>query len=884
MSDLKFVDTHNLVAFLKKPTESEGFEEIDNVKEKTINGEVQLQALVDKKKVIITESTIRRDLQLEDAEGTECLPTATIFEELTRMGYEKLTQKLTFYKAFFSPQWKFLIHTILQCLSAKTTAWNEFSSTMASAIICLATNQNFNFSKYIFDNMVKNVDSMVQFWMYPRFVQVFMNKQVGDMSHHKRIFVTPSHTKKIFGNMKREGKGFSGRKKQSRRKQRKDTEIPQSSGPIEHIADEVANEEHVPTQSNDPPLSRVNTLRSGEDRLSLKELMDLCTKLSDRVLDINITKTAQAKEIASLKKRVKKMKRKRKSKTPRMKRLFKIGRFAQVVSSEDEGLGDQEDAFKQGRKILDIDADEDITLNSTHVNTDPDMFGVHDLHGDEVFVEIEEHVVNATTTTTTTATTTVADEVEMTLAQTLIKIKSVKGQGSKDKGKEKMIEPEKLLKKTDQVLFDEQEAIRLQAQFDVEARVAREKEEANAQLLEKRRKFFAAKRAEEKRNKRPTKAQQQSIMCTYLKNMEGWKPKDLKTKSFANVQELFDKAMIRVNTFVDFRTELVEGTKREESSKRDETIGQESSSKRAVISDEEGVTIDVIPLSTKPPSIVDYKIIKEGKISIYQIIRADGSSKRYSAVIHMLKNFNREDLETLWKIVKARHGYTRPEEGYGRVLWGDLKTVFEHHVEDLMWRVNIGGTKLQLLKDCNCSRIKIAEKLMDEQLWNYYLLEIQELSNITGRSLTVSQYLLRPNPKFVTNMGNRLFREALDFDMNKSKIEHQQLHSLLNPEQRLIYKEVMESVNNKKGQFYFVYRPRGTGKTFLYKTIISRLRSERMIILAVASSGIDSLLLPGGRTAHTRFVIPLKLMKNSTCGIKQNTHLAELMQQVQLFI
>ncbi|GKD92535.1 hypothetical protein Tco_1372372 [Tanacetum coccineum] len=66
-----------------------------------------------------------------------------------------------------------------------------------------------------------------------------------------------------------------------------------------------------------------------------------------------------------------------------------------------------------------------------------------------------------------------------------------------------------------------------------------------------------------------------------------------------------------------------------------------------VVSDEEGVAIDAIPLSTKPPSIVDYKIIKEGHISIYQIIRADGSSKRYSAIIHMLKNFDRKDLETL---------------------------------------------------------------------------------------------------------------------------------------------------------------------------------------------------------------------------------------------
>ncbi|GJW88958.1 hypothetical protein Tco_0164298 [Tanacetum coccineum] len=69
---------------------------------KTVNGEVQLQALVDGKKIIITECIIRRDLQLKDAEGIDCLPNAAIFEQLTLMGYEKLSQKLTFYKAFFS--------------------------------------------------------------------------------------------------------------------------------------------------------------------------------------------------------------------------------------------------------------------------------------------------------------------------------------------------------------------------------------------------------------------------------------------------------------------------------------------------------------------------------------------------------------------------------------------------------------------------------------------------------------------------------------------------------------------------------------------------------------------------------------------------------------
>nr|GEU35485.1 putative ribonuclease H-like domain-containing protein [Tanacetum cinerariifolium] len=149
---------------------------------KTVNEDVRSQALVGKK-VIFNEASIRRDLRSDDAEGTACLPNASIFEELARMGYEKPSQKLTFYKAFFSPQWKYLIHTILQCLSAKTTAWNEFSSSMTSAIICLANNQKFNFSKYIFESMMKILRVVVKFLMYPRFVQVFINNQLGDMSH-----------------------------------------------------------------------------------------------------------------------------------------------------------------------------------------------------------------------------------------------------------------------------------------------------------------------------------------------------------------------------------------------------------------------------------------------------------------------------------------------------------------------------------------------------------------------------------------------------------------------------------------------------------------------------------------------------------------------------
>ncbi|GJT29980.1 hypothetical protein Tco_0910255 [Tanacetum coccineum] len=254
MSTLTFADTHNMVAFLEKPAESDGFHEIIDflnanqiryaltvnpiiytsciqqfwatAKANTVNGERQLQALIDKKKVIITESSIRSDLHLEDA-------------------------------------------------------------------------------------------------------GVFINQQLGDMSHHKKIYVNPSHTKKIFANMRREGKDFSRRvtplfetmmvqpnqdegvdsgiptdsnqtpittqpsssrsqKKQSRRKQRKDTAVTQ---------EETQQVDSVPTPSNDPPLS-------GEDSMQLSELMILCTNLQKQVLDLEKAKDAQANEITDLKKRV----------------------------------------------------------------------------------------------------------------------------------------------------------------------------------------------------------------------------------------------------------------------------------------------------------------------------------------------------------------------------------------------------------------------------------------------------------------------------------------------------------------------------------------------------------------------------------------------------
>ncbi|GKC73487.1 hypothetical protein Tco_1119370, partial [Tanacetum coccineum] len=445
---------------------------------------------------------------------------------------------------------------------------------------------------------------------------------------------------------------------------------------------------------------------------------------------------------------VKKLETRNKSRIPGLKRLKKVGRTTRIDSSEDEGLGDQEDASKQGRKISDIDAYEEE-------------------------VEVEK-VVSTTEVTTVSATTTTVDE--LTLAQTLIEIKAAKPKAvttattttttvvtrpkargvvvqepsevttttlpsqpsqlpqAKDKGKAKMVEPEKPLKKKYQILIDEEIAQRLQAQLNTELeeeeRLARQKEEdANiaewdnvqamidadyelaarlqaqeqeeltikerskmfVELMDKRKKHFARLRAEEQRRKPPTKAQKRSQMSTYLKHMAGYKQNQLKSKNYDEIQKLFDKATTRVNMFIDMDTETRKG--KEEKVDDDEA---EMKKHMEIVPDDE-VAIDAIPLATKPPIIVDWKIIKEGKMGHFQIIRADGSLRRYSSMIKMLQSIDREDLETLWKLVKAKHGNTRPKEGYKRVLWGDLKVMFEPDVESEVWR-NLQGHKVTVWK------------------------------------------------------------------------------------------------------------------------------------------------------------------------------------------
>nr|GEV43504.1 hypothetical protein [Tanacetum cinerariifolium] len=447
----------------------------------------------------------------------------------------------------------------------------------------------------IFDGMLRNLDNVSgKFLMYPRFIQTILDKQLDGLPTHKEKYDASFHTKKVFANMKRIGKGFSG----------KETPLfPTMVGPNQVQMDE-------------------------EDKLKG-------------------TKNAQKTKIDGLERRVKKLEKKHMSRTHKLKRLYKVGLTARVISSSNDEALDKEDTSKHGR-IDEIDADDGIALVSTH----DDVSTQDNIVQDEGIEDVDEEEVVEVVTTSKMIIDTIVDAVQVTTAIVNIPVSVA-------------------------------ETIVTTAPT-----ITAESTKIN---VEKRRKFFAAKRDEEKRNKPPTKAQQKSIMSTYLKNIDGWKIKSLKKKSFNEIQELFDKAMKSINNFVDFRTELVEeSSKKDEaeitkeiSSKRAETeLEQENAMKQKMKDDKESaelkqcleiipddgnyVTIDATPLSSKYPTIVDYKIYKEGKKYYLQIIRAD-----------------------------ARFEKVQPVDNMDSFLLHNLKTMFAHHDEDNVWNNQQGLTKVK---------------------------------------------------------------------------------------------------------------------------------------------------------------------------------------------
>ncbi|GJX12347.1 hypothetical protein Tco_0204105 [Tanacetum coccineum] len=442
-----------------------------------------------------------------------------------------------------------------------------------------------------------------------------------------------------------------------------DVNDPKTRGVIEVPQDETEHEESIPTPSNDPqPSEKVND--------------------------------AQAKEIAALKKRVQRLERKKKSGTTGLRRLKKVGMSRRVESSEDqESLGDHEDASKQGRSIEDIDADAEVTLvNETQERQDDDlMFDTGVLDDDEVFVDVttvekEEQSTKTGEAVTTagvedSAAPTIPTTVEETLAQTLMEIKAAKPKAKgivfhdqeeqvsvskptvsvtqpsvKDKGKGIMIEPEVPLKRKDQVALDEQMARDVQAQLEAEIieeeRLERQKQkEANIALIESWENTQAMIEADR-------------LLAERLQTKKREEKKMLGRKRAGKEQQQeFSKKQ---------RLEEDKGSDEVEEVEEDD---EAELKKHLVIKKDEDIAIDAIPLATKPPMIVGYKLLKKGIMVHYQLIRADGSSKRYSSMVRMLQGIDREDLLTLWKLVKTKHGDIRPEDEHETLLRGDFKVI-----------------------------------------------------------------------------------------------------------------------------------------------------------------------------------------------------------------
>nr|GEX33258.1 hypothetical protein [Tanacetum cinerariifolium] len=284
--------------------------------------------------VVVLEAIIRRDLHLDDADGVECLLNAEIFEEL--------------------------------CLSAKSTAWNEFSYSMASAVICLATCRKFNFFKYIFNSMVRNVDSPSKFLMYPRFLQVVMDHQVDDMTIHNTRYTSPALTQKMFVNIRRVGKGFScietplfdSMLVQPQPQAKEDIEIPIAPAPPSTTSAPSPLDFQDPTPTpyathpQDQPLTPHDSPPHDQPTTPHESSMPLITTLMETCATLS-----------------QKLERKKKSKSSGLKRLRRVGTAQRVESSTDNIL----DVYAASKGVSAVSAPELVSAVEPIVFDDEDV-------------------------------------------------------------------------------------------------------------------------------------------------------------------------------------------------------------------------------------------------------------------------------------------------------------------------------------------------------------------------------------------------------------------------------------------------------------------------------------------------------------------------------
>ncbi|KAL6580529.1 hypothetical protein OROMI_008553 [Orobanche minor] len=203
---------------------------------------------------------------------------------------------------------------------------------------------------------------------------------------------------------------------------------------------------------------------------------------------------------------------------------------------------------------------------------------------------------------------------------------------------------------------------------------------------------------------------------------------------------------------------------------------------------------------------------------------------------------------------------------------------------EFVWNMSWSYLSADIQFKYRCSLIRQDLVLTEDQVKNLCLREIEHVMQRRGRSLREYPSMPYPEHVDVVCFGNQLISDELSYDRDLLTVEHNKYLGMLNHEQRHVYTTIMRAVDSQSGGLYFLYGHGGTGKTFVWKTLSAAIRSRGGIVLNVASSGIASLLLPGGRTAHSRFAIPLNLNEISTCNIKQPSELAELIEKTDLTI
>nr|GEY15231.1 hypothetical protein [Tanacetum cinerariifolium] len=492
-----------------------------------VNDVTRLHALVYKKKIVVTKATIQEALRLDDEEGVDCLLNEEIFAELARMGYEKPSTMLTFYKAFFSSQWKFLIHTILQCMSAKRTSWNEFSSSMASAVICLSS---------------------------------------GDLSTHTTKYTSLALTQKVFVNIRKVGKGFYGVetplfesmlvKQQVAEEGDADENVKEvNAGDVAEGYVSAAHGEVQPTPPQSPqvqpPSPQPQPQPQSDARFPmnlLQKVMDTCVSLTKIVEHLEFDKVAQALEITKLKSRVKNLERMNKLRKLKLRRLQKVGTSQRVETSDETML---DNVSNQGRMIAEVDVDADVVLkDGRQAESQAKIYKIDMDHANKVLSIQEDktkpakvqEVVDVVTTAKlitkviTTASETITaviirDPEEDSTTSTIIPAQTK----SKDKGKGILVEEPKPLKKKQQIKQDKQYATELHAKLNKNI----DWDEAIDHVKRKAKEDPAVKRYQVLKRKPQTEEQARNNMMMYLKNVAGFKMDYFKGMLYDDIRPIF---------------------------------------------------------------------------------------------------------------------------------------------------------------------------------------------------------------------------------------------------------------------------------------------------------------------------------------------------------